>query len=58
MIYLMHVFLRQLTFYQMMKIRKNVDERLIEEFELLIISSQSQRVQNNEQIMSVLVHLS
>jgi hypothetical protein len=58
MIYLMHVFLRQLTFYQMMKIRKNVDERLIEESELLIISSQSQRVQNNEQIVNVLVHLS
>jgi hypothetical protein len=42
----------------MMNIRKNVDERLIEEFELLTISFQSQRVQNNEQIVSVLVHLS
>jgi hypothetical protein len=58
MIYFMHVFLRQLTFYQMMKIGKNVDERLIEEFQLLTISSQSQRVQNNEQIVSVFVHLS
>jgi hypothetical protein len=58
MIYFMHVFLRQLTLYQMMKIRKNVDERLIEESELLIIFFQSQRVQNNEQIVSVLIHLS
>jgi hypothetical protein len=48
MIYFMHVFLRQLIFYQMMKIKKNVDERLIEESKLLIISFQSQRVQNNE----------
>jgi hypothetical protein len=58
MIYLMHVFLQQLILYQMMKIRKNVDERLIEEFKLLTVSSQSQRVQNNEQIVSVLVYLS
>jgi hypothetical protein len=44
----MHVFLRQLTLYQIMKIKKNVDERLIKESELLTISFQSQRVQNNK----------